>query len=284
LTAGSIGSVQILERSGIGRGDVMEKAGVPMRKEIVGVGENLQDHLQLRLAYEVDNTPTLNKRANSIFGKALIGMEYAFSRTGPLAAAPSQMGAFLKSSEEESRPNLQYHIQPLSLPAFGMDLDDFNGFTASVCDLRPTSRGSVHITSKDVSAHPHIAPNYLSTEKDIDVAVKSIELTREIVGQPALQRFSPRERRPGGNKTSKDDLITAAKSIGTTIFHPAGTCKMGPQSDSGAVVDSSLRVHGIHGLRIADCSIMPNIVSGNTTAPVMMIAEKCADMILSDER
>lgn len=281
LCAGSIGSVAILERSGIGQAERLNSLGIPVVSNLPGVGENLQDHLQLRMIYEVSNIPTLNKKANSLIGKAMIGLEYLFKRTGPMAMAPSQLGAFAMSSPEQTRPNIQYHVQPLSLDKFGEPLHTFNAFTASVCNLRPTSRGSVHIVSKDPQDAPVIAPNYLSTPEDKRVAAESIRFTRKIVASEALKAYQPKEYKPGANLNTEEELIEAAGNIGTTIFHPVGTCKMGKDSDPMAVLDSSLNVRGVKGLRVVDASAMPTITSGNTAAPTMMIAYRAADLIQS---
>jgi choline dehydrogenase-like flavoprotein len=242
----------------------------------------LQDHLQVRCAYMVTGIATLNERSRSSIDKARIGLEYAMFRTGPMTMAPSQLGTFAKSDPSRETANLQYHIQPLTLPKFGEPLDPFPAFTASVCNLRPTSRGTVRITSPDPTRHPEIQPNYLSTEDDRRVAADSIRLTRRIVAQPALQRYSPEEFRPDPAITDAEALAKAAGDIATTIFHPVGTCRMG--SDDVAVVDPRLRVKGLFGLRIADASVMPTITSGNTNAPTLMIAEKAAEMILADAK
>jgi len=279
LCSGSIGSVQILERSGIGQGPRLQELGVPVVKDLPGVGENLQDHLQLRLVYQVSGIKTLNTMANHWLGKAKIGLEYFFRRSGPMSMAPSQLGLFTMSSASYTRPNLQYHVQPLSLERFGEALHPFNAFTASVCNLRPTSRGSVHINSRDVMAKPLIQPNYLSTSEDQQVAIDSIRLTRKIVAQMPLQKFSPQEIKPGDTLQNDDELMRAAGDIGTTIFHPVGTCKMGSSNDPMAVLDADLKVRGILGLRVVDASVMPSITSGNTAAPTMMIAERVADLL-----
>ncbi|MEI7532316.1 MAG: GMC family oxidoreductase N-terminal domain-containing protein [Betaproteobacteria bacterium] len=280
LSAGSIGSVQILERSGIGQKKHLQDLGIPVVHDSPGVGENLQDHLQLRMIYKVSNISTLNTKVNSLFGKAKIGLEYLLRRTGPMSMAPSQLGAFAKTAFQ-TRANVQYHVQPLSLERFGENLHPFNAFTASVCNLQPSSVGSVHISSADFMASPLINPNYLSTITDRKVAVESIELTRKIISQPALSQFCPMEYKPGAHLLSEDDLVIAAGDIGTTIFHPVGTCKMGLESDPLAVVDSELRVFGVRGLRIVDASVMPKITSGNTAAPTMMIAQRVADILKS---
>ena len=279
LSAGSIGSVQILERSGIGQGPLLQDLGIPVIQNLPGVGENLQDHLQLRMIFQVSGIKTLNTMANNNFGKAKIGLEYLLNRSGPMSMAPSQLGMFIPSSEKHDRPNLQYHVQPLSLDRFGEDLHPFNAFTASVCNLRPTSRGSVHINSKDVFAKPSINPNYLSSKEDQEVAIDAIKITRKIVANPALQKYNPTEVKPGISLQSDHDLIKAAGDIGTTIFHPVGTCKMGAVNDPMAVLDADLRVRGIQGLRVVDASVMPKITSGNTAAPTMMIAERLASLL-----
>ena len=279
LSAGSIGSVQILERSGIGAAAHLNQLGIPVITDLPGVGENLQDHLQLRMIYKVNGIKTLNTQANSLFGKMMIGLEYLLKRSGPMSMAPSQLGAFAYSSSAQKSANVEYHVQPLSLERFGEDLHSFNAFTASVCNLRPTSRGSVHITSVDPEAPPAIQPNYLSTEEDRKVAVESLRLTRKIVESNALKPFTPEEYKPGIHYQSDEELVKAAGDIGTTIFHPVGTCKMGRPDDPMAVLDSQLRVRGIHHLRVVDASAMPTITSGNTAAPTMMIAERVAELL-----
>jgi choline dehydrogenase len=277
LATGAVGSPQLLQLSGIGPGALLAGHGIPVIHELPGVGENLQDHLQIRMAYKVRNTKTLNERANSLLGRIGMGLEYFLLRRGPLTMAPSQLGCFAKSDPSRATPNLEYHVQPLSLDAFGQPPHPFPAFTASVCNLRPESRGHVRIKSPDPSAHPAIRPNYLSTDEDRRVAADAMKLTRRICAAKALRRFEPEEFKPGPDIRTDSELARAAGDIGTTIFHPVGTCKMG--DDSMAVVDARLRVRGIGGLRIADASIMPRITSGNTNAPVIMIAEKAADMI-----
>jgi len=282
LSAGSIGSPQLLEVSGIGAPDVLKSSGVNVEHALPGVGENLQDHLQIRGAYKVHGVKTLNEQSNSLLGKLGIGLEYLFRRTGPMAMAPSQLGAFAKSDPSLETPDLQYHVQPLSLDKFGEDLHAFPAFTASVCNLRPQSRGYVHIKSPDASVHPTIKPNYLSNAVDRQIAARSLTLTRKIVSQPALQKYRPEEFRPGEQYQTDDELAKMAGDIATTIFHPVGTAKMG--FDDMAVVDDRLRVHGLEGIRVVDASIMPTITSGNTNSPTIMIAEKASDMIRDDRR
>jgi len=279
LSAGAIGSVQILERSGVGAAAHLNTLGIPVIADLPGVGENLQDHLQLRMVYKVNGIKTLNTKANTLWGKMMIGLEYVFKRSGPMSMAPSQLGAFAYSSPEQKSANLEYHVQPLSLEKFGEDLHSFNAFTASVCNLRPTSRGSVHINSADPEAPPIISPNYLSTEEDRRVAAESLRLTRKIVEQAALGPYSPEEYKPGMQYQTDAELVKAAGDIGTTIFHPVGTCKMGHADDPTAVLDSELRVRGIQHLRVVDASAMPTITSGNTAAPTMMMAERIAELL-----
>jgi len=279
LSAGAVGSVQVLERSGIGSAHRLRELGIQVQSDLPGVGENLQDHLQLRMSYRVNGISTLNTRAHSLWGKTLIGLEYLIKRTGPMSMAPSQLGAFAFSSPDQSRANLEYHVQPLSLEKFGDPLHPFNAFTASVCNLRPTSRGSIHIDSTDVNKAPIIKPNYLSTEQDCRVAIDSLKLTRRILSSPSFKQYCPEEYKPGVQYQSDEQLIEAAGNIGTTIFHPVGTCKMGRLNDPMAVLDAELRVKGIKGLRVVDASAMPNITSGNTAAPTMMIAERLAELL-----
>ena len=278
LAAGAIGSPAILERSGIGAPDHLAALGITPLRDLPAVGANLQDHLQLRCAYRIAGASTLNQRAASWWGKGLIGAEYLLRRTGPMAMAPSQLGLFVKSDPALATPDLQYHVQPLSLEAFGGGLDPFPAFTASVCQLRPESRGTTRISSADPAAPPAIRPNYLSTEADLARAAAAIRVTRAIVGQPALAPYRPQEVRPGPDHASEAELRAAAGLVGTTIFHPVGTAAI------GKVVDPRLRVDGIAGLRVIDASVMPTITSGNTAAPTMMIAEKGAEMVLADAR
>ncbi len=282
LAAGSIGSPQILQLSGIGPRPVLSAAGVAVSHELPGVGENLQDHLQVRLIYKVSNTRTLNARARTVLGKAAMGLEYLLFRTGPLTMPPSQLGAFAKSRPELPMPDLEWHVQPLSLDKFGDRLHSFDAITPSVCNLRPSSRGSVRIRSADSAEAPAIAPNYLATDEDLAVAVAGIRFTRRIMSSPALEKFSPVEWKPGPSVASDEELRSAAGDLGTTIFHPVGTCKMG--HDDMAVVDDRLRVYGVSRLRVIDASIMPTITSGNTNAPTVMIAEQGARFLLDDAR
>ena len=282
LAAGSIGSPQILQLSGVGPGGLLNEHGIDVVRALPGVGENLQDHLQIRCAYKVHGIGTLNERANSLMGKIGIGLEYALFRRGPMSMAPSQLGAFVKSDPALETPNLQYHVQPLTLEKFGEPLHPFPAFTASVANLRPESRGHVRIKGADPFAAPSIQPNYLSTPGDRRVAAESIRITRRIVSQPALEKYRPEEFMPGDNPQTDDELTKAAGDVGTTIFHPIGTCKMG--SDDMAVVDDRLRVRGLGGIRVVDASIMPTITSGNTNSPVIMIAEKASDMIRDDAK
>jgi choline dehydrogenase len=279
LSGGSIGSPAILERSGIGDAARLAGLGITPLINRPQVGGNLQDHLQLRCAFKVEGVPTLNKRASSLIGKAMIGMEYILRRTGPMAMAPSQLGLFLKSDPRMATADLEYHVQPLSLAAFGGDLDPFPAFTASVCHLRPESRGRTSIASADPGQAPVIQPGYLTSEADRRTAAQAIRITRAIAAQPALAKYRPEELRPGLDYQSEADLQRAAGEVGTTIFHPVGTAAMGPKETG--VVDSSLRVFGTQGLRVIDASVMPRITSGNTNAPTMMIAEKAADMVLA---
>ena len=279
LCAGSIGSPGILQRSGIGPRPLLESLGITVQHALPGVGGNLQDHLQLRLIFKLTRARTLNQVANSLWGKIGMGLRYAYDRSGPLAMAPSQLGAFVKSAADQPSANLQYHVQPLSLERFGEPLHSFPAFTASVCNLRPKSRGRVDIRSANPDDAPLIDPNYLSHPDDLKVAADAIRMTRRIVASPALQVFSPEEYLPGQALQTEQELYEAAARIGTTIFHPVGTCRMGQDAD--AVVDAELRVHGVPGLRVADASIMPFIVSGNTCSPTLMIGEKAAQLILA---
>src|SRR6266404_364826 len=285
LAAGAIGSVQILKLSGVGGADELKRLGVPVVLDKPGVGENLQDHLQLRMIYKVLGVKTLNETYRSLMGRARMGLDYALFRRGPLTMAPSQLGLFTRSDATRERANIQYHVQPLSLDKFGDPLHEFPALTASVCNVQPTSRGFVRLRSADAGDKPVIKPNYLSTEEDRRVAADCIRLTRRIVAQPALAKYEPTEYLPGAGVGDDDTaLIKAAGDIGTTIFHPVGTAKMGRGSDAMAVVDERLRVIGLERLRVVDASVMPTITSGNTNAPTMMIAEKGAAMIIADRR
>jgi choline dehydrogenase len=276
LCAGAIGTPQILQLSGIGPATLLKQHGIDVLRDAPGVGANLQDHLQIRAVYKVQGVPTLNTMTQSLWGKAKIALEYALHRTGPMSMAPSQLGAFTKSDPSQAHANIEYHVQPLSLPAFGQPLHDFNAFTASVCNLNPKSRGAVAIKSGDFNVSPSIAPNYLSDDEDRKVAADSLRVTRNIVAQPALARYEPEEWKPGVQFQSDEDLAHLAGDIGTTIFHPVGTAKMGRTNDPNAVVDSTLRVIGVANLRVVDASVMPTITSGNTNSPTLMIAEKAA--------
>jgi choline dehydrogenase-like flavoprotein len=285
LAAGAIGSIQLLKLSGIGAGSELQSLGIPALLDKPGVGENLQDHLQLRLIYRVSGIKTLNETYRSLLGRAWMGVDYALFRRGPLTMAPSQLGWFTRSDPSRERANIQFHVQPLSLDKFGDPLHEFPAFTASVCNLQPTSRGFVRLRSADPAAKPMIKPNYLSTDEDRRVAVDSIRVARKIVAQPALAKHQPVEYLPGPAVGDDDaSLFKAAGDIGTTIFHPVGTAKMGRATDAMAVVDERLRVIGLEGLRVVDASVMPTITSGNTNAPTMMIAEKGAAMIRADAR
>ncbi|MES2938175.1 MAG: GMC family oxidoreductase N-terminal domain-containing protein [Pseudomonadota bacterium] len=284
LCAGSIGSPQLLQLSGIGPAALLREHGIEQVHELPGVGENLQDHLQIRAVFKVQGVETLNTLASHWWGKFKIGLEYAMKRSGPMSMAPSQLGAFTRSDPGQPWPNIEYHVQPLSLDAFGEPLHDFNAFTASVCNLNPTSRGWVRIRSANFQDAPAIAPNYLSTEEDRKVAAESLRVTRRIVQQPALAKYQPVEWKPGPQYQSDEDLARLAGDIATTIFHPVGTTKMGADGDAMAVLDSRLRVRGIAGLRVVDGGAMPTITSGNTNSPTLMMAEKAAEWILRDGR
>lgn len=281
LAAGSVGSPQLLQLSGIGPAGMLHELGIQPVADLPGVGANLQDHLQLRMVFKVNGVKTLNVLASNWFGRMRIGMEYALFQSGPMSMAPSQLGAFARSDAAQATPNLQYHVQPLSLEKFGDPLHAFPAFTASVCNLRPTSRGHVRIASADSYAPPKITPMYLSTPEDRQVAADALKLTRRIAAAPALAPYQPQEFKPGPAFQTDEELAAAAGAIGTTIFHPVGTCRMGRKNDTSAVVDSELRVRGVAGLRVADASVMPFITSGNTNSPTIMIAEKAAQMIRS---
>jgi choline dehydrogenase len=281
LSTGAIGTPQILQLSGVGDPAALQALGIPVQHALPGVGANLQDHLQIRAVYGVQGVKTLNTMANSLWGKAMIGLEYALKRSGPMSMAPSQLGAFTRSDASQAHANLEYHVQPLSLDAFGQPLHRYNAFTASVCNLNPTSRGSVRLRSARPEDAPAIAPSYLATDADRQVAADSLRLTRRIVAQPALKKYQPQEVKPGVQFETDADLAKLAGDIGTTIFHPVGTAKMGPAADATAVVDARLRVHGIRGLRVVDASVMPTITSGNTNSPTLMIAERAAGWLLA---
>lgn len=282
LSAGSIGSPQILQLSGVGSGALLRQNGIDVVHDLPGVGENLQDHLQIRTIFKVKNTTTLNKRVNSIFGKAAMGLEYLLFKTGPLTMPPSQLGAFAKSDASRGSANMEWHVQPLSLDKFGDPLHAFDAITPSVCNLQPTSRGHVRLKSSNPRHAPAITLNYLSTETDREVAVAGLRATRRIMEARALARFEPEEWKPGSEFNTDDDLSRIAGDLGTTIFHPVGTCKMG--HDDLAVVSDRLTVHGIAGLRVVDASVMPYITSGNTNAPTVMIAEKGAEFVRQDRQ
>jgi choline dehydrogenase len=280
LAAGAIGSPQLLQLSGIGNPELLRRLQIPVVHALPGVGENLQDHLQIRMQYKVHNVRTLNGIANTYWGRAATAAQYFALRTGPLTMPPSQAGAFARSDPAQPSPNLEWHVQPLSLDRFGAPLHDFPAITPSVCNLRPSSRGWVRIKSSRSDDAPEIKLNYLGTEQDRAIAVTAMRFTRRIMAAPALARYSPQEYRPGAVMESEEQLVQAAAELGTTIFHPVGTCKMG--SDDAAVVDADLRVHGIAKLRVIDASIMPRITSGNTNAPTYVIAEMGARKVLQD--
>jgi choline dehydrogenase-like flavoprotein len=285
LCAGAIGSPQLLSLSGIGRHEWLAALGLETLLNRRGVGSNLQDHLQQRSIYKVSNVNTLNEAYHSMIGRAWMGVDYALRRRGPLTMAPSQLGIFMRSDPAQTRANIEFHVQPLSLDKFGDPLHTYPAITLSACNLRPTARGTVRLRSADPFAAPMIAPNYLSTPEDRAVAADAIRATRRIMAQAAMKRFNPVEVLPGpGVLDDTDALAMAAGNIGTTIFHPVGTAKMGLSEDGDAVVDARLRVHGIDHLRVIDASIMPTITSGNTNTPTAMIAEKGAQMILEDSR
>ncbi|MCD2470671.1 GMC family oxidoreductase N-terminal domain-containing protein [Jiella sp. MQZ9-1] len=284
LSAGAIGSPLILERSGIGDGARLAGHGITVVQHLPGVGENLQDHLQIRPIYKVDGIKTLNTEYWNLFKRAMMGVNYALFRKGPLTMAPSQVGAFVKSSPDYATANLEFHFQPLSLDDWGHGLHRFSAFTASVCNLRPTSRGSVHASGAAIEDPPDIRPNYLSTDADRQVAVDSLKWARRIVAQSALASYRPEEFKPGAHIASDEDMLVAAGDLGTTIFHPVGTAKMGTADDTMAVLDARLRVRGIEGLRVIDASVMPAITSGNTNSPTIMIADKGAEMMRQDAK
>ena len=281
LSAGAINSPQILQCSGIGDGSHLQLLGIDVKKSLIGVGQNLQDHLQVRLVYKT-SLPTLNDEVSNWFKKAMVGAQYIFTRTGPLTLAASQVAVFTRSHEKITRPDIQFHMQPLSADKPGEGVHPFSAFTSSVCQLRPHSRGYLKIKTPNPFEYPEIHPNYLSDQRDCEVAVNSIKVARKIAHAPALADVIKDEFVPGRQYQSDEELLEAARAHSQTIYHPVSTCKMG--NDEVAVVDERLRVHGIQGLRVADASIMPNIISGNTNAPAIMIGEKAADMILEDNR
>ena len=282
LSAGSIGSVQILQLSGIGDGAKLQACGVAPQHQLPGVGMNLQDHLQIRAVYKVQGTKTLNRIASSWWGKAGIGLQYLLTRSGPMSMSPSQLGAFTRSAPEQPWPNIQYHVQPLSLDAFGEPLHGFDAFTASVCNLNPTSRGFVHIRSPRPEEAPQIAPHYLSTTEDRRVAAESLRVTRRICAQPALAPYRPEEWKPGTQYQSDEQLARLAGDIASTIFHPVGTTAIGRDGDAMAVLDTRFRVRGVRALRAVDAGAMPLITSGNTNSPTLMMAERAAEWIVAD--
>jgi len=284
LSAGAVNSPQLLQLSGIGPAALLRQHGIDVVHDLPGVGANLQDHLQIRSVYKVSGVPTLNTMANSLWGKARIGLQYLLSRSGPMSMAPSQLGAFTRSDPGQPYPNIEYHVQPLSLDAFGEPLHGFPAFTASVCNLNPTSRGTVQVRSPRFEDAPAIAPQYLSTEEDRKVAADSLRVTRRIVAQGAMAKYQPEEWKPGVQYQSDEDLARLAGDIATTIFHPVGTTQMGRDGDPLAVLDSRLRVRGIAGLRVVDAGAMPTITSGNTNAPTLMLAEKAAEWIRADQQ
>ncbi len=285
LAAGAVNSPHLLQLSGVGPADWLAEHGIPVVLDKPGVGRNLQDHLQQRAIFKVQGVETLNARYHSLVKRALMGVEYALFQSGPLTMAPSQLGIFTVSSSEHERPNIEFHVQPLSLDKFGEPLHHFPAITVSACNLRPTSRGTIRLRSADPTAKPMIAPNYLSTPEDRRVAADAIRVTRKLMKQPAMQPYHPDEFLPGpGVGDDEASLAKAAGDIGTTIFHPIGTTKMGLPSDPMAVVDERLRVMGLERLRVVDASVMPTITSGNTNTPTIMIADKAATMILADAR
>ena len=283
LSAGAIGSPQVLQLSGIGPGGLLQDHAIPVHMELPGTGENLQDHLQIRMVYEV-NVPTLNDEINNIFRRGLIGLQFIFAREGPMAMGASQVCIFCKTRPELETPDIQFHFQPLSADKPGLEMHPYSGITMSVCQLRPESRGRIQITSPDPHTYPAIHPNYLAATLDQETAVAGMRVTRDLIKTGALAPYVVEEKLPGAQADSDEQLLDAARSIAQTIYHPTSTCKMGSASDKMAVVDARLKVHGVRGLRIADASIMPAIVSGNTNAPTIMIGEKASDMILEDAR
>ncbi|MFO1117222.1 MAG: GMC family oxidoreductase N-terminal domain-containing protein [Beijerinckiaceae bacterium] len=282
VATGAVATPALLERSGIGAGEQVKRIGVDVLHEMPGVGENLQDHLQIRPIFKVHGVKTLNTEYASLWRRAMMGVEYALKRSGPLSMAPSQLCAFTRSSPEYETPNVEFHVQPLSLEKFGEPLHSFGAITVSVCNLRPTSRGSIHARSADPSDAPVIRPNYLSTDEDRRVAADSLRLARRVVAAPALKKYQPEEFRPGADIVSEEGLVKAAGDYSSTIFHPVGVAKMGRKDDPNAVVDAHMKVFGLEGLRIVDASVMPTITSGNTNSPTMMIAERAAEFIRAD--
>ena len=282
LCAGSIGSPHILQVSGIGDGDKLSKIGIDLIKNLKGVGKNLQDHLMFRPVYKVKNLKSLNKKINSFFGKFLIGLEYIFNQSGPMTMGASQVCGFAKSDSSRETPNLQFHVQPISTDILGATkLHDFDGITPTVANIRPTSRGEINIVSKNIKDNPKIKMNYLSTDDDRYVAAQGLKLVRKIMlDTETFKKYEPEEYRPGAHIKNDEELVKAGSDYAQTIFHPVGTCKMG--QDENSVVNDRLKVHGVENLRVVDASIMPNITSGNTNAPTIMIAEKASDMILED--
>ena len=282
LCAGSIGSPHILQVSGIGDGDKLSKIGIDLIKNLKGVGKNLQDHLMFRPVYKVKNLKSLNKKINSLFGKFLIGLEYIFNQSGPMTMGASQVCGFAKSDSSRETPNLQFHVQPISTDILGATkLHDFDGITPTVANIRPTSRGEINIVSKNIKDNPKIKMNYLSTDDDRYVAAQGLKLVRKIMlDTETFKKYEPEEYRPGAHIKNDEELVKAGSDYAQTIFHPVGTCKMG--QDENSVVNDRLKVHGVENLRVVDASIMPNITSGNTNAPTIMIAEKASDMILED--
>ncbi|WP_170787036.1 GMC family oxidoreductase [Ruegeria lacuscaerulensis] len=283
LSAGAVNSPQILQLSGIGPAALLKEHGIDVAMDAPFVGENLQDHLQIRAVYKVKSTRTLNTLANSLVGKAKIGLEYVLKRSGPMSMSPSQLGAFTRSDPQRPHANLEYHVQPLSLEAFGEDLHDFPAITVSVCNLNPTSRGHVRIASSDFRQPPQISPNYLDTDEDRIVAAQSLRQVREIMAQPAMEAYEPEEFKPGIQYQTDEELARLAGDIASTIFHPVGTIKMGREDDETAVLDPHLRMKGVAGLRVVDASVMPEITSGNTNSPTIMIAEKAAGWMLAGQ-